>query len=106
MREPTRNLIQKFGPMVHPLIIDLGNEPHGTGDRVLEDMRTYQAVYDEAKKTDPSIMVLSGTSGRGERRVFRGWHGKVLRRLRFSRLRGCAQRCDGLATLPGPVREI
>jgi hypothetical protein len=59
-------MITKYGPRLHPFIIDLGDELHGTGERVVEDVKAYQAVYDEAKKTDPSIMVLGTSIGANE----------------------------------------
>lgn len=42
-----------------PLVIDLGNEPHNTGERVKESVRAYKIAYDEIKKIDPSIIVIA-----------------------------------------------
>ena len=42
-------------------MIAMGNEPHGTGDKVLENVRAYQAIYETVKEFDPHIHVL-GTS--------------------------------------------
>ncbi len=52
------NLIEQFGK-VRPMFIDLGNEPHGTGDRVLANVAAYRAVYEEVKKVDPTIPVIA-----------------------------------------------
>ncbi|MFT5123332.1 MAG: hypothetical protein ACI97B_001965 [Verrucomicrobiales bacterium] len=42
-------------------MIAIGNEPHGTGKKVLENVRAYQAIYETVKAFDPKIHVL-GTS--------------------------------------------
>ncbi len=58
LRQGVRHLIEKFGH-VRPMIISLGNEPHGTGARVLANVAAYRAVYEEAKKVDPTIKILA-----------------------------------------------
>lgn len=58
LRQGARNLIQQFGDH-RPFIINLGNEPHGTGERVRANVEAYRVVYDEIKKTDPSIPVVA-----------------------------------------------
>ncbi len=58
LRQGVRNLITEFGN-VRPLIINLGNEPHGTGDRVRANVEAYRAVYEEVKKVDPGITVVA-----------------------------------------------
>ncbi|QDU96200.1 hypothetical protein [Lignipirellula cremea] len=42
-------------------MIALGNEPHGTGQKVLDNVRAYRAVYETVKAYDPEIHVI-GTS--------------------------------------------
>jgi len=42
-------------------MIAMGNEPHGTGEKVLENVRAYKAVYETVKTFDPKIHVI-GTS--------------------------------------------
>lgn len=42
-------------------MIAMGNEPHGTGEKVLENVRAYKAIYEAVKAFDPSIHVI-GTS--------------------------------------------
>ncbi|MGB2820367.1 MAG: cellulase family glycosylhydrolase, partial [Phycisphaerae bacterium] len=61
LRQGVRNFIEKYGKTTRPLIINLGNEPHGTGDRVRQNVAAYRALYEEIKATDPNIFVL-GTS--------------------------------------------
>jgi hypothetical protein len=61
LREGTRNLITMYGKLVHPCIIDLGNEPPVLADRIADDVKAYKAIYEEAKKTDPKVKIL-GTS--------------------------------------------
>lgn len=41
--------------------IAMGNEPHGTGKKVLDNVRAYRAIYETVKAFDPEIHVM-GTS--------------------------------------------
>ena len=74
LREGVRNLIGKFGK-TRPMFINLGNEPHGTGDRVLKNVAAYRAVYEEVKKTDASIPVIA-TSVEPNEEYFKAGYGK------------------------------
>lgn len=58
MRQGVRNWIARFGH-VRPLYVNLGNEPHGTGERVIKQVRAYKAIYDEIKSIDPTITVIA-----------------------------------------------
>ncbi|HEV7404658.1 MAG TPA: hypothetical protein VGO11_17080 [Chthoniobacteraceae bacterium] len=58
LRQGVRNLITQFGA-VRPMVLNLGNDPRGTGDRVLKNVAAYRAVYEAAKKTDPAITVVA-----------------------------------------------
>ena len=58
LRQGVRNLITKFGDH-RPLVINLGNEPHGTGERVRRNVQAYQAVYEAVKEVDDSIPVVA-----------------------------------------------
>lgn len=58
LRQGVRNLIEKYGH-VRPLIINLGNEPHGTGEVVRKNVEAYRVLYDEIKKVDPTIKVVA-----------------------------------------------
>jgi len=42
-------------------MIAMGNEPHGKGEKVLENVRAYRAIYETVKAFDPRIHVM-GTS--------------------------------------------
>ncbi|WAC19922.1 hypothetical protein OVA24_00835 [Luteolibacter sp. SL250] len=58
LRQGVRNFINEFGGY-RPMIINLGNEPHGTGERVKANVEAYRVLYDEIKKTDPTIPVVA-----------------------------------------------
>lgn len=74
LREGVRGLIATFG-RVRPMIISLGNEPHGTGDRVRANVEAYRAVYEEVKKADPGVFVLA-TAVEPNEEYFRLGYGK------------------------------
>jgi len=42
-----------------PLMMNLGNEPHGTGEQVLQQVRAYKIAYDEIKKVAPDTIVIA-----------------------------------------------
>lgn len=58
LKEGVRNLITQYGS-VRPLIINLGNEPHGTGEKVKRNVAGYKAVYEEVKRVAPDITVVA-----------------------------------------------
>ena len=58
LRQGVRNLIEQFGDY-RPMYINLGNEPHGTGEKVLRNVAAYKAVYEEVKKIDPNLPVIA-----------------------------------------------
>ena len=58
LRQGVRNFINEYGGH-RPMIINLGNEPHGTGDRVKANVEAYRVLYDEIKKTDPTVPVVA-----------------------------------------------
>lgn len=74
LREGVRNLIKNFGH-VRPLYICLGNEPHGTGQKVLDNVAAYKAIYEVVKETDPSITVVA-TSVEPNEEYFKAGYGK------------------------------
>ena len=74
LRAGIRNLIQKFGAQ-RPMFINLGNEPHGTGAQVLKNVEAYRVLYDEIKKTDPTITVIA-TSVEPNEEYFKAGYGK------------------------------
>lgn len=74
LRQGVRNLIEKYGA-ARPLYINLGNEPHGTGERVKANVEAYRALYEEIKKVDPSITVVA-TSVEPNEEYFKLGYGK------------------------------
>jgi hypothetical protein len=74
LREGVRNLIEQFGK-IRPMYINLGNEPHGTGARVLANVAAYKAIYEEVKKTDPTIPVIA-TSVEPNEEYFKAGYGQ------------------------------
>ena len=74
LRQGVRNWIEKYGKY-RPLTINLGNEPHGTGERVRANVEAYRIVYEEIKKVDPSIFVVA-TSVEPNEEYFKLGYGK------------------------------
>ena len=75
LREGVRNLILTYRKMAEPFIISLGNEPAVNKDWIPADIAAYKAVYEEAKKTDPSVFVV-GTSIGPTEEFFKAGFGK------------------------------
>jgi hypothetical protein len=75
LREGMRNFLTTFGKH-RPLVVNLGNEPHGAGERVLKNVDAYRALYDEVKKFDPSIKVVA-TSVEPNEEYFKAGYGKA-----------------------------
>jgi hypothetical protein len=40
-------------------VVNLGNEPHGTGEQVKQQVRAYKIAYDEIKKVAPDAIVVA-----------------------------------------------
>jgi len=57
------------------VLLCLGNEPHGKGAKVLEDVAAYKALYEGAKSADPEVHVL-GTSVGPEEEYFAAGFGQ------------------------------
>jgi hypothetical protein len=74
LREGMRNFLTTFGKH-RPLVVNLGNEPHGTGERVIKNVEAYRVLYDEVKKFDPSIKVVA-TSVEPNEEYFKAAYGK------------------------------
>ena len=73
LRQGARSFIEKYGKF-HP-VINLGNEPHGTGDKVLANVAAYRALYEEIKKADPTITVVA-TSVEPNEEYFKAGYGQ------------------------------
>lgn len=76
LREGVRNLIQKYRKTVEPFIICMGNEPPVRMDWIPTDIQAYKAVYEEAKKTDPSVFVLGTSIGNVSEEFFKQGFGQ------------------------------
>ena len=60
LRAGMRNFLQEYAGRGMAMIA-MGNEPHGTGQKVLDNVRAYKAIYETVKAFDPGIHVI-GTS--------------------------------------------
>jgi hypothetical protein len=60
LRQGMKNFLQEYANKGMAMIA-MGNEPHGTGDKVIENVRAYKAIYETVKAFDPNIHVI-GTS--------------------------------------------
>ena len=49
-----------------PLVVNLGNEPNNTGERLKEAVHAYQVTYDEIKKVAPDTVVVATSIGATE----------------------------------------
>ena len=74
LRQGAKNLITQFGDH-RPLIINLGNEPHGTGKIVEDNVAAYKAIYKAIKEADPTIPVVA-TSVEPNEEYFKNGYGK------------------------------
>ncbi len=74
LREGARQFIEKYGSN-KPFIVNLGNEPHGTGDKVLRNVAAYKAVYQAVKAADPSVTVVA-TSVEPNEEYFKAGYGQ------------------------------
>lgn len=110
LRQGVRNWIVKYGKY-HPLTINLGNEPHGTGDRVRANVAAYRTVYEEIKKTDPGIFVLA-TAVEPNEEYFQAGYGKWCDAYDFhvyegfENVRRNIEQYQALMKKYGPVRPI
>ncbi|MBI1375247.1 MAG: hypothetical protein GC159_21220 [Phycisphaera sp.] len=68
LREGMTNFLKAYGKR-GMIGVCLGNEPHGTGQKVLDNVKAYKAVYEAAKAYDPNVFVM-GTSVEPNREYF------------------------------------
>ena len=60
IRGAIRSWFASFGNhQPKPLMMNLGNEPHGTGEQVLQQVKAYKIAYDEIKKVAPDTIVIA-----------------------------------------------
>lgn len=92
-------------------MIALGNEPHGTGQQVLDNVRAYQAIYETVKAFDPGIHVM-GTSVEPNEEYFRAGYQNFLDSYDFhiyehySNVRRTMQEYRALMKKYGAVKPI
>jgi len=60
LRQGMKNFLEAYADRGMAMIA-MGNEPHGKGAKVLENVRAYKAIYETVKAFDPKIHVI-GTS--------------------------------------------
>jgi len=60
LRQGMKNFLEAYADRGLAMIA-MGNEPHGKGEKVLENVRAYRAIYETVKAFDPKIHVI-GTS--------------------------------------------
>ncbi len=60
LRQGMKNFLEQYANKGLAMIA-MGNEPHGTGQKVLDNVRAYRAIYETVKAFDPAIHVI-GTS--------------------------------------------
>jgi hypothetical protein len=73
LRQEVRNSIAKNGKL-RPLLLTLGNEPPVIEDYLPANVAAYKAVYEEVKRVDPSITVISTSVGPAEPFFKAGFH--------------------------------
>lgn len=69
LRSGMRNFLEAYADRGMAMIA-MGNEPHGTGEKVLENVRAYRVIYETVKAFDPEIHVI-GTSVEPNEEYFR-----------------------------------
>ncbi|MEZ5300901.1 MAG: hypothetical protein R3F11_09655 [Verrucomicrobiales bacterium] len=74
LRLGAKNFVEKFGGD-RPLIINLGNEPHGTGEQVMKNVAAYKTIYQAVKAADPDLPVVA-TSVEPNEEYFKAGYGK------------------------------
>jgi len=76
LRQGMRNFLEQYADKGLAMIA-MGNEPHGTGAKVLENVRAYKAIYEAVKAHDPKIHVI-GTSVEPNEEYFRAGYQNYL----------------------------
>lgn len=57
-----------------PIVVNLGNEPHGTGEQVKRQVQAYKAAYDEIKQVAPDTIVVATSVPPTEEYFQYGYH--------------------------------
>lgn len=64
------------GHLPKPIVVNLGNEPHGTGEQVKQQVAAYTIAYDEIKKVAPDSIVVA-TSVEPNEEYFAAGYGRA-----------------------------
>ena len=76
LRKGMKNFLEEYAHKgLHKICI--GNEPHGKGEKVLENIRAYKAIYESVKAFDENIHVV-GTSVEPNEEYFRNGYQNYL----------------------------
>lgn len=76
LREGMSNFLKAYADQGLAMIA-LGNEPHGTGQKVLDNVKAYRILYETVKAFDPKIHVI-GTSVEPNEEYFKAEYYKYL----------------------------
>ena len=76
LRKGMRNFLEEYADQGMAMIA-MGNEPHGTGKKVLDNVRAYRAIYETVKAFDDDIHVM-GTSVEPNEEYFRAGYQNYL----------------------------
>ena len=63
LRGAIRSWYAEFGKHEGPIVVNLGNEPNNTGERLKEAVAAYKIAYDEIKKVSPRTFVVATSIG-------------------------------------------
>lgn len=75
LRGATRAWLEQYGDhQPGPVVVNLGNEPHGTGQQVLDQVWAYKIVYDEIKQVKPDTIVVATSVGPNREYFEAGYH--------------------------------
>lgn len=110
LRQGMRNFLKQYAANGLAMIA-MGNEPHGTGQKVLDNVRAYKAIYETVKAFDPHIQVI-GTSVEPNEEYFKAGYQNYLDAYDFhiyehySNVRRTMQEYRALMKKYGAVKAI
>ncbi len=76
LRQGMKNFLKQYAHRGMAMIA-MGNEPHGTGNKVRENVRAYRAIYETVKAFDPDLYVI-GTSVEPNKEYFKAGYQNYL----------------------------
>ena len=104
LRQGMKNFLQAYADQGLAMIA-MGNEPHGTGEKVLENVRAYRAIYESVKAFDPRIQVI-GTSVEPNEEYFRAGYQNYLDSYDFHIYEHYTNVRRTIAGVPGLDEEV